>query len=235
MIKELIKDSDILTESYIWNVRENQDLMIPLIQDLEETLKEHPERLFLCTNEIGYKERGILVRFADDTHEFLNPAFQKKDVPIINREKDIFTGEEYLIPRFTNVEIVYQDCLGAVKANKLNEAASVIMCQAMDLLNGLTAKDYGLPILEGFDDLSADDKAEIIADYVKSLGEKYSLLDNDLSSNEETKDIWDAAKYIKGVSDGTINTEKGLLSNRKKKKLKKMIDQVKHQSNRLKF
>jgi len=234
-IKELITDPEVLVNSKVWNVRTNHDIMVNLIRDLEDTLKERTDRLFLCSNEIGYEERAILVKFADDTHEFINPAFQKRDVPIINREKDIITGEEYLVPRFTTIEIVYQDCLGSVKAYKLNQAASVVMCQAMDMLNGITASDYGLPILEGFDDLSSDEKAEIISEYTMSLKERYNYLDKELSNSNEVKDIWNASKYFKGIADGEIELDKSPDSNRKKKKLRKLVDDIKHQANKMKF
>ncbi len=209
--------------------------MIDIIQDLEDTLKEHPDRLYLCTNEVGHEERGILVRFADDTHEFFNPAFQKREKPFINRERDILTGDEYLVPRFASVEIVYQDCLGSVKANLLNEGASVVMCQAMDLLNGITSKDYGLPILEGFDDLTDEEKGEIISDYLGRSQEMYNEFDKELEDNSETRQIWNAAKFIKRFAEGKVKTEPRPQSNREKKRLKNLIKSIKQQTNKTKF
>jgi peptide deformylase len=117
----------------------------------------------------------------------MNPAIQSKDKLIIYREEDPLTGKEYFIPRFTQISLVFQDCLGKVRGLKMNEAASIIVCQAMDALNGILISDYGLEVLPEFDSASEEEKKEVLSMYAESLSQAYKELDADLSNNEETK------------------------------------------------
>lgn len=225
MVKDLVTDvNELSIRAVEWDVLANgQKKSVELVQDLCDTLETLDDRLFLTANQIGHKERAFAIKFKDETEVFMNPAIQSKDKLIIYREEDPLTGKEYFIPRFTQISLVFQDCLGKVRGLKMNEAASIIVCQAMDALNGILISDYGLEVLPEFDSASEEEKKEVLSMYAESLSQAYKELDADLSNNEETKKTWGAAKFIKSVSEGETKLEEKPLSNRKKKKLKKFL------------
>ena len=124
MVKDLVTDIEQLSKRSVeWDVRAEQKLSTELVQSLDDTLEAHEELLYLCANEIGYKERAIDVKFSDDTYIFMNPAFQKVDKLILSREFDRHDGKEYIVPRYSEVELAYQDCLGSIKAAKFTASA----------------------------------------------------------------------------------------------------------------
>ncbi len=205
----------------------NTELSMQLMEDLCDTLQAKDDRLYLTSNQIGYSERALAIKFEDRVVVMFNPVIVERDTMIIFREKDWLTGKEYFIPRFTNVTVNYQDIEAKPKALKMNEAASIIICEAMDALNGILVQDYGLEIIPEFDEASEDEKAEVLAAYTESLMKTSKELDNELSTDEETKEQWNGAKFLKGISEGTIELEKPELSNRKKKKLNKFLKTLK--------
>jgi len=237
MIKELVRDLDVLSKRSIeWDVKSNQKLSIELVQNLDDTLESHDDLTYLCANEIGYKERAFDIKFADDTYIFMNPMFQKVDKLILSRETDRYNGKEYIVPRYNEVELVFQDCLGAIKAIKVTDGAAIVVCQAMDTIDGLFASDYGLEIIPEFDLASEEEREQVIEEYLSSLEKRYNKLDEELSTDEATKGPWKAARFLEAVSKGEVELEKEKpMSKRKQRALSKMIDSVKHQANKMKF
>ena len=239
MIKELFCDKELLEKRSIeWDVRGNQDKSIEICQDLEDTMGAHKELVYLCANEIGHPERAFDVRFADDTYLFYNPLFKKVDKMQLCREFDRHNGKEYIVPRFSEIELIYQDTLGGVKANKIVGPAAIIICQAMDTLDGLFACDIGLEVLPEFDKASKEEQLEVLTEYTNSFKTTYEKLDKDLSTDSSTAQIWKAAKFIEASNNGEIEFEKKEekpLSKRQQRFFDKMAKKFKHNENRLKF
>lgn len=238
MIKELYKDDLYLRKAKEWDVRGNQNKSIELVQDLEDTLETMPDKVYLCANEIGHIERAFDMKFSDDYYVFYNPLFQKMENMTLVRERDRHNGKEYFVPRFSTVELIYQDTLGSVRASKFENTAAFWICQAMDTLNGLFASDYGLEILPEFDKATEEEKEEVIRVYIESIPKMFSVLDNDLSNDPETKQSWNASKFIKAVNKGEVELDKEEekpLSKRKQKLYNKFAKMFKHNDNRLKF
>lgn len=236
MIRELVTDTEKLSErSKEWDVLANQQKRsTEILQDICDTLETLDDRLYLTANQIGYEERAVGIKSESEIDVFMNPAITKRDKLIINREKDLLTGQEYFIPRYNEIEVNFQDCLGRLRALKMTDIAAITMCQAMDAINGLLVTDYGLPVLPEFDEASDEEKEELLEWYMKSILDASKDLDQELSDNEETSKIWKNAKFIKGVQNGTIELIKDEqpLSNRKKKKINKLVKWIKSQKNR---
>lgn len=234
---ELVRDEALLsTRAIEWDVRGNQAISTELVQKLEQALDENEDLLFVCSQEVGYKERAIDIRFSDDSYVFMNPVLKKFDRVMLSREYDRITQKEYIVPRFSNLEVVFQDCLGAVKAVKLEGVSALIMSQALDMLDGVYSHDIGLEILPEFDEASKEEQDAVIQEYLNSLTQMYNYLDNELSSDEESKQEWNAIKYMMEKSKGNIEFEKEKpLSKRKQKMLNKFIKNAEHLKNRMKF
>lgn len=239
MIKELFCDKELLEKRSIeWDVRGSQDISIEICQDLEDTLAAHPELVYLCANEIGHPERAIDVRFADDTYLFYNPLFKHVDKMQLCREIDRHNGKEYIVPRFSEIELIYQDTLGGVKANKIVGPAAIVICQAMDTMDGLFASDIGLEVLPEFDKASEEEKIQVLTAYMDSFKSSYEKLDKELSTNTSTAQLWKAAKFIEASNKGEVEFEKEEdkpLSKRKQRFFTRMAKKFKQNENRLKF
>lgn len=235
MIRELVTDIEKLSErAKEFEVLIDQDKTSELVQDICDTLNSLEDRLYLTANQIGFEERAVGIKLGEETDVLMNPALVKRDKLIINREKDLLTGKEYFIPRYNEVEVNFQDSLGKIRALKMTDIVAITMCQAIDALNGLLVTDYGLEVLPEFDEASEEEKAEVLEAYMSSLAKASEDMDKELSKDEETSKIWKNAKFIKGVQDGTITPvkEEKQLSNRKKKKLNKLVKWIKSQKSR---
>ena len=157
----------------------------------------------------------------------MNPAFKSKDKLILFREKDVITNKEYFMPRYTEVSLVFQDFAGNTKGFKFNEGASIIISQAMNLLDGILDSDIGLEVIPEFDEAPGEEKQEVLSAYLSSISEAAKQFNEDLSTDEETKETWNAAKFITSFAEGKIEIEKKELSNRKKKQLNKILKMFK--------
>lgn len=211
MIKELVTDIEKLSErSQEWNVKEESEKAVEIIQALNDTLEElnkEDGRSFLTANQIGYTERAFAIKFADDTKFFFNPIIRARNGLVFSREKDYLTGIEYIVPRSKEIVMHYQDSLGRVKGNKFEGAASIVACEAIDALEGLLLSDWGLEITPEFDIASEEEQKELLAYYIQSLNDYRNALDKDLSESEN-KEEYKAIKFMEAVANGSVELEK---------------------------
>ena len=167
----------------------NQDLSTEIVQSLYDTISnpECNDRLYLCSNEIGYLQRAFILKFNDDWRVFMNPIFQKHEDLKLIREYDPLTKKQYIIPRYTDVVLCYQNSMGKIEAVKFGEEASIVVSQAMDCLEGIHSSDYGLEIDDKFDEATEEERAEVLNKYLEELNSLRETLDSDLSENDDTK------------------------------------------------
>lgn len=219
MIKEILVDSPLLNErSMEWDVRAEQDLSMELVQSLNDTIKANEDRVYLCANEIGYNNRAFIIKFSDDTRVFMNPIYQVKEGLRLVREYDPLTKKQFIIPRFTEVTLCFQNCMGKIEALKFNEVASPIVSQAMDCLDGIHSSDYGLEINEDFDKASPEEQQEVLNEYLNSIKDLMNKLESDLSTNEDTKKEWEGFRFLKAKLNGEIESEASPKLNRKQRR-----------------
>ena len=207
MIKELIKDPEQLSvRCNEWLVKADPTLAKTISEDLIDTMEAN--NLYgLTGNMIGYSQRAIALRFKDGIHVLLNPAYQTKGDMEIIREKSYLNDSEYLIPRFHHVVLAFQDVDGSVKAGDCG-TCSELACKLMDMIDGVDTSFYGLEILPEFDLATDEEKEELKKAYLDNLKNSSIELSKQLSEDPETKQEWDAYRYLRGVMDGTIETIK---------------------------
>ena len=219
MVKEIDLNSALLNERAMeWNVLGDQKLAVEIVQALCDTVDEEKDRLYLCTNEIGYKERAFVIKFSDEHKVYMNPIFQKRDKLRLVREYDPLTKKQYIIPRYTEVTLCYQNSVGKIEAVKFNEEASAIVSQAMDCLEGIHSADYGLEVDEDFDKATPEEREELLSAYLNSLNTLKSNIEDDLNSDEETKKEYDAFRFMKAKANGEIDSGDEPKLNRKQRR-----------------
>lgn len=208
MIKDLV--FDISTRADEYDVLEEDSLTTQMIQDLSDTLEELNKtsgQVFLTSNQIGYNKRAFAIKFVDEIKFFFNPMIIKRSDVVLSRERDYTNGKEYLVPRYKEVILNYQNSLGAPKANKFTDEASIVVGMAVDLLDGVLTSDWGLELIPEFDQAPKEEQQEVIDRYIKSLTEFRDKLDEDLSNGED-QEKYKAIKFMKGVSDGSIQLDR---------------------------
>ena len=238
----MIKKIDTTSVAYASRSKEidlNKDSNIEQISnDLIDTIKTLEDRPYLCSNEIGYTERVMCLRFEnDDIKIFVNPLIQDRDKLEFTREIDrnSTSKTEYILPRYKEIVLMYQDSDGRVYSNKFTEDAAVIIGQAIDQLDGIHISEYGLEVLPEFDLATEEERAELLAAYVDELKKLHDSLDNELTDDEETKRLWTSLKYEKARREGKVEVEKVVytskMSRRERRLLRKLENRAKKRGN----
>lgn len=203
MAKHLVFDIEQLHESC--------DEVNPLdakqtVLDLKAKLKKYKDLYALSAPQIGIKQRVICIKFNDGIiKEYINPMILKSEGLHLVREKDISIAEkEFIAPRPNKVYIRYQLENAKPEENILNGSVAEVFDRMMHYLQGVTLEDYGLEILEGFDDLCEEDKQEIIDMYIKSLKTREELLDDNIEHDADAKELKDAIRFMEAVDKGEV-------------------------------
>lgn len=191
----------------VYNDRSNECAVLEekdIIHDLKDTLKEL-DRPYLCANEIGKSKRLFVLKFdGDKLITFANPVYQVREDMSLIREKDFNTNIEYIIPRYKNVTICYQNEAGEVTATKFNEESSPLICQIMDCLDGIHPSDYGLEVIPEFDEATDDERKEVLKQYICSLQDLDLVLNEELEKDDETNKVWKDFKFQRAVANKEV-------------------------------
>ena len=109
----MVKKIDTTSVAYSSRAKEidlNKDSNIEQISaDLVDTIKTLEDRPYLCSNEIGYTERVMCLRFEnDDIRVFVNPLIQDRDKLEFTREIDrnSTSKTEYILPRYKEMVLM---------------------------------------------------------------------------------------------------------------------------------
>lgn len=206
--KPVVTDVEALTEwcDVIHPKKEGGELQ-RIVLELKETMKKNDFE-YLTAPQIGYQKRVFCIRFGKEYRTFVNPMIENNTGFSFQRETcNSIPGKTFIRPRFSTLLAHFQTPLGKIESTKLVGRAAFVFAHCVDHLDGLLVSDIGLEIDEDFDKLTEDEKAEIIRLYAESLDVRSKQLNEELESNEETKKIIDAAKFIQGVQAGEIELD----------------------------
>ena len=211
MAKHLIFDLD--------QLRQDCDEVNPLdaqqtVKDLTAKLKKYDDLYALSAPQIGVKERVICIKFNDGViKEYINPMVLKSEGLHLVRERDIsIPDQEFISPRPNKILVRYQTSDAKPEENILKDSAAEVFDRMMHYLQGVTLEDYGLPVLDGFDDLSSDEQQEIISMYLESLKKREVLLNDNIENDPDAKELRDAIKFMEAVDKVEVTLENSSLS-----------------------
>ena len=188
--------------------KKNYKLVATIIGRLKDILRTNKDLIALSAPQIGYPYRIFCIKFSDDEiRGFVNPLIYKySDGMHLSREIQLGhdSAIEYLVPRFDEVEMSFQTPVGNLQSNLFTETVGEVIQQMDDLLNGVLLEDYGLEVIEGFDEASQEEKEEIIKMYLehlqnedKALKEQLEEEDKDNAKINEAIDLMEQAKLGK--------------------------------------
>jgi len=153
---------------------------------------------------LGYEKRIIALKFEDKVEFLINPVItqkKKEDYQIVI-QKDLFSNQKYIIPRFKEIEIYYTDKDKKVQRLGLKGDASYLYQQLNDLLGGITIDDYGMPIDDDFNDLTEEERSQIVEEYMKSFQEAHDLIQSEIDEDPQLHDIQKTLAFIDSVNRG---------------------------------
>lgn len=195
-------------------LRERVDEVNPI--DAKETvrlliakMKKYPELYALAAPQIGIKERVIVLKYeGDNFKEYINPRIFKAQKYHLVREKDIsIPDKEFISPRPGKIFIEYQNQYAAPETDVMRGNSAEIFDRMVNYLDGITLEDYGLEVIEGFDEASDEEKQEIIDLYLKSLKTRSEILNDNIEHDKDAKELVDAIEFMKEVDQGKVKLE----------------------------
>lgn len=196
-------------------LRERVDEVNPIdaqetVKALTAKLKKYDSLYALCAPQIGIKERVIVFKYNKGKlyKEYINPRIFKAEDYHLVREKDISSPEkEFISPRPGKIFIEYQTQDAKPETDVLKDNAAEVFDRMMHYLDGITLEDYGLEVIEGFDEAPEEDRQEVIDMYLKSLKTKEEELNKEIERDEDAKRLKGAIDFMAAAEAGKIQFE----------------------------
>lgn len=181
-----------------------------IVNELKETLRANKNLVALCAPQIGYQDRVFVMRFANgDIRAFINAMIltRSKSVHLSRETSASIPNKEFIVPRNDDIEVAYQVPTTQPQQNKFSGAPAEVFQQMVDMTDGVLLSDIGLEILEGFDELSEDERTEILSMYLDSLQNTSEILKEEINNNKDLKELDNAINFLSKVYTGEVKIE----------------------------
>lgn len=168
------------------------------IKWLKDLLYYHKDLVALSAPQIGVNMRLFCIKFADgDIRTFANPLIVKSKQLRLSRESSIsIPDKEFIIPRYDEIEVVYQTPTGKIEQNLFKDAVSIIFQQMVQFLDGITLETLGLELVDDWDNYPEDERQQVIDMYLESLKERNKILQKEIQEDPELKQVNDAINFM---------------------------------------
>ena len=181
-------------------------LMRDTIVELKNIVREkNLDGLTAC--QIGINERIMVMKFSDtEIQSYINPVVTSMDGFVLNRETciNLNDGKTYLVPRNQKIVMVYETPLGAIQQATFVGKAAHVAQHLIWHMDGLFIDEVGLELPENWDDLSDEDKGEILKEYYESIDVTKAQINDEINQSEEAIKLRNAIEFQKEVQAGTI-------------------------------
>lgn len=159
---------------------------------------------------IGYNKRVFCIDFSDqEIKTFINPVITNAEGLQLAKEIcSSIPGKEYIRPRNTTVDIIYETPTGKIKTNRFSDVAAFVIQHEIDHLECVTLEDIGLEIESDFEEATQDERNEIINMYLDSLDLRQKDLATEIESDDELKVVSERLKFTEALAKGEITFDK---------------------------
>lgn len=212
--KEILKIDDennekLLSRSDEINTTEDGNLQREITAALKKTIEKN-NLVSLSANAIGYDKRIFCIKFDEEIKTFINPIIVKAEGLQLSREKcTSIPGREFIVPRNTNISVIYQRPMGKIESRQIVGLAAFIFQHELQHLDGVLLSDFALEIDSEWDKASDEEREEVINYYLDSLDIKAKELDKEIQDDPELKKMSDAIDFITSVYKGETKLENG--------------------------
>ena len=174
-----------------------------IVKDIKQTLLANKDLYALCAPQIGYNKRIFCIKFkGNKMMTFINPMITHEEGLHLSREINGSISSEYILPRPDSLAAMYQDEHGKITENKFEGMGAELFQQMCQMLDGILISDYGLEVLDGFDDLREEEKIEIINNYKEYLGTLGLKLDTAINKDSTMQKMKEAIDFMTSVAKG---------------------------------
>lgn len=172
--------------------------------NLRQTLIDNPRAEALAAPQIGRNLRMFSLKFArNDVRTFINPMITKVKGSVWSRETNLSLGDqEYIMVRAEEIQAAYQTPTGIAEENIFKGRAAAIFQQMVELLDGVMISDYGLEVLDGFDDASEEEKTKILEMYMDKLKEEAKEANEEIEADPLLNKVKENMEFLKSVAMG---------------------------------
>ena len=170
------------------NYEKDYSLMKEIIAKIKKTMKKN-NLTSLSAPAIGHNKRIFCVDFSDkEIKTFINPMVLLTNGMELTREVcSSIIGKEFIRPRHTTIDIIYQRPDGTIKQNQFKGMAATVIQHELDHLDAITLNDIGLEIDSDFDEATDEERFAITDMYLKHLSEKHDNLVNEIEQDNTAK------------------------------------------------
>ena len=181
-----------------------------IINDVKDTLRAHQAACALCAPQIGVNKRIFCLKFANgDIRAFLNPLIVSSKGLCLSRESCAsIKDKEFIIPRHSEVTVAYQTPIGVSETNIFKGVVAALVEQMCQLLDGLTLEDFGLEVIEGFDEATKEEQDEICKLYLDHLKSTSEELKKEIEETPDLKTVDNAINFMSSVALGDTKVER---------------------------
>lgn len=200
---DIITDIDKLSErAEEINIKKERPLLNEIVLAIKEKIREL-ELTGLSAPQIGYNKRVFCLNFNGDIRTLINPVILNAEGIDLGREKcSSLPDKTYLRPRATKITVAFQTPMNKVEQCELIGLAAKVCQHQVDHLDGILLSDIGLEIDGQFERATDENKAAIIKLYLDSLDMQAKQLDEEVESDEDAKQIKQAAEFMRSVQTG---------------------------------
>ena len=85
----------------------------------------------------------------------------------------------------------------------------------MQYLQGVTLEDFGLEIIDGFDNATKKEQQEIISMYLESLKKREEILNDNIEHDKDAKELRDAIRFMEAVDKGEVQFDTSAIKEKK--------------------
>ena len=191
------------------NREKDGKLLREIIANIKKTMRKNG-LTSLSAPGIGYNKRVFCIDFSDqEIKTFINPVITNAEGLQLAKEIcSSIPGKEYIRPRNTTVDIIYETPTGKIKTNRFSDIAAFVIQHEIDHLECVTLEDIGLEIESDFEEATQDERNEIINMYLDSLDLRQKDLDTEIESDDELKVVSERLKFTEALAKGEITFDK---------------------------
>lgn len=206
----------IITDYNFYNDRADEvlfgnDEINYIIQDMKDTMLSNNLE-YISAPQIGVMKRIICIKFDKDIRTYINPCIlEAKGRLGFNIEQSISVPDaKFAVLRYPEVHVSYFEEDGSLHSSPVAfiGVSAMYIQQMIDILDGRLICDGSLPILEGWEKLSAKEQDSIFRDWLAEQTSKMNETKREIELDPELSKISEGIDFLNSVREGKTIIER---------------------------
>lgn len=211
MAVKLVDRSAIVDRAEEIDLGKDFKLAQKIVSDLGSYMVKHNVGA-LAAPQIGYPYRIFCMMYKTkkktDIKAYINPIVTSMGGSILIRQRcENLPGREFIYHRYSKIGLSFMDIDKESKGFDFIGQTAFAMEQMVDILDGIVIDELGLEIDEMFDQASEEEKNQLLDAYMIQLQKYHKVIDKEIDTDPELKQLKDAVDYMQAVKEGKVTTE----------------------------